>query len=506
MGEPWWKSAVFYQVYPRSFADSNGDGVGDLEGIRRHLGYLRWLGIDAIWLSPFYVSPMADAGYDVADHCAVDPVFGSITDFDRLLTEAHDLEIRVLIDFVPNHTSDEHPWFVEASSSRDNPKRDWYIWRDEPNNWRASLNAGSAWTYHESTGQYYLHYFLEKQPDLNWTNPDVVDAMHQVLRFWLDRGVDGFRIDAVHCIGKDLTISHDPLSFQGIPKSDVNDEPYTHVVLRGIRQLVDSYPGERVTVGEVNIRDTTKVARYYGANDELHMCFNFPPLDAPWDQIVWKSVTDQVAEQLYPLDAWPTWVLSNHDNERHRTRYGGSLRRARAAAVLLLTLRGTPFLYEGEELGLEDAVITPETGVDPGGRDGTRAPVPWTAEPPHGWEGRQPWLPFPPNPERQNVQTLREDPDSILHLYRRLLKLRKDSLALTLGSWKGLNAGPQILGYSREHESQRRVVLVNFADHSNDAHVEGRWTIQLASDGKADGALFQGKIGPEQAIILAPTD
>ncbi|WP_312290486.1 alpha-amylase family glycosyl hydrolase, partial [Stutzerimonas nitrititolerans] len=360
---PWWKGATIYQIYPRSFADSNGDGIGDLNGVLHHLDHLQKLGVDAVWLSPIFRSPMLDAGYDISDYCDVDPLFGSLDDIDRLISAVHARGMRLLLDFVPNHTSDQHPWFLESRSSRDNPKRDWYVWRDQPNNWRAQLNAGGAWTWDEGTQQYYLHLFLPQQPDLNWRNPEVVEAMHGVLRFWLDRGVDGFRIDVIHCTGKDPSFADDPRCLAGEPLANFNDQPYSHEVLRGIRRVVDSYPGERVLVGEVNIRSTERVLQYYGAGDELHMSFNFAPLDAPWEPVMFRTCIRDVELLLAPAGAWPTWVLSNHDNSRQRSRYHGSLRSARAAAVMLLTLRGTPFIYQGEELGLEDAQIGAEDRV-----------------------------------------------------------------------------------------------------------------------------------------------
>src|SRR5690606_34127636 len=344
-----------------------------------------------------YRSPMMDAGYDASDHCDVDPLFGTLAAVDALIAEAHARKVRVLLDFVPNHTSDQHPWFVQARSSRNNPYRDWYIWRDAPNRWRSSLGGGSAWTLDEHTGQYYLHFFLPQQPDLNWRNPEVIEAMHNVLRFWLNRGVDGFRIDVAHCIGKDPEFADHPVELADKPLVHINDQPHSHELLRGIRPVVEDYPGDRVLVGEVNIRSTAKVAQYYGRGDELHMSFNFPPLDLPWDAEAFRQCIREVDSVMHEAQAWPTWVLSNHDNPRHRTRYGGSVRRARAAAVMLLTLRGTPFVFQGEELGLEDALITPETQVDPGGRDGARAPMPWLARPPHGWGAYRAWLPFPPD-------------------------------------------------------------------------------------------------------------
>ncbi|MFK4136728.1 alpha-amylase family glycosyl hydrolase [Pseudomonas luteola] len=502
---PWWKSAVIYQIYPRSFADSNGDGVGDLPGILRHLDHLELLGIDALWLSPVYRSPMLDAGYDISEYCDVDPLFGSLSDLDQLIKEAHRRHIRVLLDFVPNHTSDQHPWFLESRSSRDNPKRDWYIWRDEPNNWRASIDGGSAWTWDEATQQYYLHFFLPQQPDLNWHNPTVVEAMHDVLRFWLERGVDGFRIDVVHCVGKDPSFADDPRCLAGERMVHINDQPYSHEVLRGLRRLIDSYPGERVLIGEVNIRSTARVIEYYGASDELHMAFNFPPLDAPWDPVVFRHCIRDVETLLTPAQAWPTWVLSNHDNRRHRSRYGGSLRRAHAAAVMLMTLRGTPFIYQGEELGLEDVQVIPEAQVDPGGRDGSRAPLPWQTKSPHGW-GATTWLPFPPEPEKHAVETQGQRSNSTLQLYRHLLAVRGKSPALQAGEWKELPSHPHVLSYRRISSSDERMVCINFAAEPHAYPLSGHWLIEVASDRQGEGVAYSGQLDAEQAVILKPSE
>ncbi|MCE0461058.1 alpha-amylase family glycosyl hydrolase [Pseudomonas uvaldensis] len=498
---PWWKSAVIYQVYPRSFADANGDGMGDLPGLTARLDHLQHLGVDALWLSPVFRSPMCDAGYDICDYTDVDPLFGTLADLDELIAQAHERGLKVLLDFVPNHTSDQHPWFIESRSSRDNPKRDWYIWRDQPNNWRASIDGGSAWTWDETSQQYYLHFFLPQQPDLNWHNPEVVAAMHQVLHFWLKRGVDGFRIDVVHCVGKDPSFADDPRCLAGESMVKINDQPYSHEVLRGLRRLVDSYPGDRVLIGEVNIRSTAQVAAYYGASDELHMSFNFPPLDAPWDPVVLRMCIREVEADLGPLQAWPTWVLSNHDNSRHRSRYGGSLRRARAAAVMLLTLRGTPFIYQGEELGLEDTVVTARTRVDPGGRDGSRAPLPWTVQAPHGW-GPTPWLPFAADADVLSVQAQESAADSTLALYRRLLACRRRSTALCLGDWEELPSHPQVLAYRRHHEADERLVCINFADSEHAFPLATPWRVEIASDGQGEGQPFSGRLNPEQALIL----
>ena len=512
MTVPWWRSAVVYQIYPRSFCDSpmGRPGVGDLEGVRRHLDHIGELGVDAVWLSPFFPSPMRDYGYDVADYCDVDPMFGSLAGVDRLVEEAHDRGIRVLIDWVPNHSSSDHPWFVESRSSRQNPKRDWYVWRDgdpsrPPNNWVAAFTGGPAWTWDDATGQWYLHLFLPEQPDLNWANAEVVEAMHATLRFWLDRGVDGFRIDVIHGIGKDPALPDDPPELAGVPHSSINDEPVTHELIRGFRRLADSYPGERVLVGEVYLLDTTKVARYYGDGDELHLAFNFPPLYAPWDAEAWRAQIAKAEAEFGPRNAWPTWVLSNHDNPRHRTRYGTD-DRAAAAAVLLLTLRGTPFLYAGEELGQADAAVPPERRVDPGGRDGCRAPIPWDATPSHGWTTTDPWLPWPPDPDGRNAATEQADPTSMLHLYRRLLAARRRSPALRLGTITVLDSPAGVLAYERAAPGDRRRVVVNFAGHPAVAPVAagGAWTVEVASHGGGEGEPFTGTVPASAAVLLAP--
>jgi alpha-glucosidase len=501
VAEPWWKTAVVYQIYPRSFLDTSGDGVGDLEGIRRKLDHLQWLGVDAIWLSPFFTSPMADYGYDVADYCDVDPIFGTLADFDRLLAEAHDRDIRVLIDWVPNHSSDQHPWFVESRSSRDNPKRDWYVWRDQPNNWKAAF-GGDAWTWDDTTGQWYLHMFLPEQPDLNWNNPDVIAAMHDTLRFWLDRGVDGFRIDVVHAIGKGRELPDVPAEQSRVELTLFHDYPRTHDLLRDIRRLVDAYPHEPTTVGEVYLPSTAKVAEYYGENDELHLAFNFPPIHAPWDATAWRKRIDRVVEEFEPRDAWPTWVLSNHDNPRHRTRYGGSEARARAAAVLLLTLRGTPFMYAGEELGLEDAVVPAARVLDPGGRDGCRAPIPWADDPTHGWATADTWLPWPPHADTRNATALAADPDSIVHLYRRVLAARHSSPALACGDMTMLASPDGVIAYERRAGNDSRVVVVNFTDQPQRVVIVGDRIVEVASDGTDEGARYSGGVPASGATIL----
>lgn len=532
---PWWTTAVAYQIYPRSFADSAfaswvddgsayqdrrsgsspvdpaGDGIGDLEGIRQHLDHLTWLGVDTLWISPFYRSPMADFGYDVSDFCDVDPLFGTIQDFDRLLDDAHGRGMKVIIDWVPNHTSDQHPWFVESRSARDSPKRDWYYWRDPkpdgspPNNWIASFAFGPAWTLDDRTGQMYLHCFLPEQPDLNWHNPEVVEAMHGTLRFWLDRGVDGFRMDVVHLIGKHPALPDDPPDLVALSHVPLNNRPETHELLRGIRRLLDSYPGDRTSVGEVYLFDTAMVAEHYGNGDELHLNFNFPPLYTPWIASKWRKQIEVTARELGRIGAWPTWVLSNHDNQRHRSRYGGSEARARAACILLLTLRGTPFLYAGEELGMEDAPIPPDQVVDPGGRDGCRAPIPWTAAEPHGWNGSTPWLPWAPHSSERSVEAMRSDESSILNLYRRTIGTRKRSSALTIGSLELLDTPSDVLGYVRADDSSRdrRTVLVNFSDEAIPLAAYVGAHVDISSGDTREGEPFGGVLAGETAVILS---
>jgi alpha-glucosidase len=509
---PWWRSAVFYQIYPRSFATSAGRPTGDLRGIEQHLDHLTWLGVDALWISPFYPSPQADFGYDVSDFCDVDPAFGDLTAFDRLLAACHDRGLRLLVDLVPNHTSDQHPWFKEARSSRDAPKRDWYVWRDgdpgtPPNNWVAAFTNESAWTWDDATDQWYLHQFLPAQPDLNWANLEVVEAMHGVMRFWLDRGVDGFRIDVVHGLGKDPGLPDDPPEVAGIPHSALNDTPQTHELIRGMRKLVDAYPGDRLILGEVYLLSTRRVAEYYGDDDELHLSFNFPPLLTPWSAERWRK---QIADTHALVDgrgAWATWVLSNHDNARHRTRYG-SEDRARAALFLLLGLRGSPVLYAGEELGLEDAFVPPERVVDPGGRDGCRAPIPWTGAPDHGWGVTDAWLPWPPDAGARNVEAQEADGGAIVHLYRRLLAARRSSPALTHGAYESIDQPGDVIAWRRTadpsgaHGPGDRVVVLNMGPAP--AAVDLAGTVLVASDGTGEGAPFAGTLAPDHAVLLDP--
>ncbi|HZM35857.1 MAG TPA: alpha-amylase family glycosyl hydrolase [Burkholderiales bacterium] len=460
MGSLWWQRGVVYQVYPRSFLDASGDGVGDLAGVAARLDYLQWLGVDALWLSPIYPSPMKDFGYDVADYCGVDPIFGTLEDFDRLVREAHARGLKVILDFVPNHTSDQHPWFIESRSSRDNPKRDWYLWRDRPNNWLSNF-GGSAWTYDEASGQYYYHAFLPEQPDLNWRNPEVVAAMLEVLRFWLERGVDGFRVDVLWHLIKDEGFADNPANphwregmdpYHAIVPLYSADRPEVHEVIAQMRRLVDAYP-ERVLIGEIYL-PLERLMAYYG--EELrgaHLPFNFQLLSAPWDA---RELATLIAEyeRLLPRGAWPNWVLGNHDRPRVATRLGPA--QARVAAMLLLTLRGTPTLYYGDELGMRDVPIPPERVQDPfekrvpgrgHGRDPMRTPMQWT--PDGGFTTGEPWLPLSPDHEVVNVEAQRRDPQSMLSLHRALLALRRQEPELETGGFTAFEAEADVLAYAR---------------------------------------------------------
>ena len=483
-----------YQIYPRSFLDTTGSGVGDLDGVTARLDHLAWLGVDALWLSPVHPSPGVDGGYDVADHLDVDASFGGLPAFDRLLAAAHGRGLRVLLDWVPNHTSDAHPWFVSSRADPAGPHGDWYWWADTPaNNWPSAF-GGPAWTYDPVRGQYYLHLFTPAQPDLNWNSPGVRAAMLDGLRFWLDRGVDGFRADVVSLIGRDPGLAdieiRDPANLNELVGG--YRDPRTHALLRDIRAVLDAYPGDRFIVGEVPLADQSLVPSYVDSA-RLHRAFDFSLMEAPWCAAAWRARI-AAAESAYGPDAAPAWVLSSHDQPRHRTRHGGREDRARVAATVLLTLPGTPFLYAGEELGLTDPELTPEQRVDPLGRDGSRAPVPWTAGAGHGWASADPWLPWPPHAATRNAAALRADPDGILHLYRRLIALRHNTPGLRDGDLALLDAPPDVLAYRRGSLT----VLANFADAP--ARVPYRGRVLLAS---GPSGLAGDTLAPCTAVVLA---
>lgn len=478
----WWQSGTIYQIYPRSFQDSDGDGVGDLAGIEARLDHLVRLGIDAIWLSPIFPSPMADFGYDVADYCDVDPLFGDLERFDLLLKAAHDRGLKLLLDFVPNHSSDQHPWFIESRSSRVNPKRDWYIWRDPapgggpPNNWISDF-GGSSWEWDEGTGQYYLHAFLKEQPDLNWRNPEVRAAMMDVLRFWLDRGVDGFRIDVLWHMVKAEGLPDNPPNpdyhpamgeMHSVLQLHSTDQPEVHAIAAEMRALADSYSGDRVLIGEICL-PVPQLMHYYGTAEAagVHLPFNFQLIDASWDASALGQMISTY-EAALPEDGWPNWVLGNHDRPRIATRVGEA--QARIAAMLLLTLRGTPTIYYGDELGLADVAIPADRVADPRelrepglglGRDPVRTPMPWDDGAHAGFSTGEPWLPLNPDWRERNVAAQADDPASMLSLHRTLLALRRRHPALSVGSFALVDAGADVLAYERRHEGERLLIALN---------------------------------------------
>ncbi|SEL78525.1 alpha-amylase family glycosyl hydrolase [Parapedobacter koreensis] len=466
---PWWKTGVIYQIYPRSFRDANGDGIGDLQGIALQLDYLQWLGIQALWISPFYPSPMADFGYDIANYTDIDPIFGTMADFDHLLQEAHQRGLKVILDFVPNHTSDLHPWFVESKSTKTAPKRDWYIWHDgkpdgsAPNNWK-SVFGGSAWEWDAHTRQYYYHGFLKEQPDLNWRNEAVQEAMYGVMRFWLDKGVDGFRVDVMWHLIKDTQLRDNPVNpdyTDNQPTYDQllpvysTDQPEVHTIVARMRQVTEAYDA-RVLIGEVYL-PIQQLMMYYGAqNDGAHMPFNFLLVRLPWQPREIAATIDQY-EGALPAEGWPNWVLGNHDNPRIASRVGEP--QARIAAMLLLTLRGTPTLYYGDEIGMRDVAIPAEEIQDPQGlnmpdkdlsRDPCRTPMQWSGGDNAGFSPATPWLRIDKRYPRVHVERQRDDPFSMLSLYYKLIQLRNTEPALNKGTYMPVYSNDQLIAYRRD--------------------------------------------------------
>ena len=472
----WWQHSVVYEIYPRSFQDSNGDGVGDLHGILERLDYLVQLGIDAVWISPIYPSPMADFGYDVADYCGIDPIFGSMADFGRLLAEIHQHGLKMILDFVPNHTSDRHPWFLQSRSSRDNPKRDWYLWRDQPNNWLSHF-GGSGWEKDDATGQYYYHSFLKQQPDLNWRNPAVKAAMFDALRFWLKKGVDGFRVDVMWLMIKDHQYRDNPpnpgyrlgqsSNSRHLPIYN-SDRPEIHELVAEMRAVVDEFP-QRVLIGEIYL-PVQQLMTYYGKDLKgANLPFNFQLLQCAWSaEAVAQVISDY--QGALPEGAWPNWVLGNHDQPRIATRVGA--RQSRVAAMLLLTLPGTLTMYYGEELGMTNVPIPPEEVQDPAeknepglglGRDPERTPMPWNSSPAAGFTTGSPWLRLADDYKAVNVAALEQDRSSILHLYRKLIDLRRRRPTLAVGKLSSIKAENGVLRYRRIGHHDRILVVLNMS-------------------------------------------
>ncbi len=479
----WWQSGTVYQVYPRSFMDSDGDGVGDLAGIERRLPHLAALGVDALWVSPVYPSPMADFGYDITDYCGIDPTFGTLADFDRLLAAAHAGGLRLLMDFVPSHTSDLHPWFVEARAARDAARRDWYVWRDPgpdggpPNNWISEF-SGPAWTWDAPTGQYYLNMYLPRQPALNWRNPAVRAALYDAMRFWFDRGVDGFRIDAVEHLTPDDQFRDNPPNPDWAPAMGparshlgqyTQHQPETFAIAAEMRAIARSYAPERLLIGEAYGR-LDQVLAYYGPDlGGFQLPFNFQLIGAEWQPRVIADLVERY-EAALPPGAWPNWVLGNHDRPRIASRVGPA--QARLAAMLLLTLRGTPTIYQGEELGMQNVPIPPDRVVDPWernvpgqglGRDPVRTPLAWSQGPGAGFTTGTPWLPIDMAPGR-SVAEQSDDPASMLTLYRALLKLRRAEPALTTGAYRTVTVTDDAYVFERTAGGRTLRVALNFSD------------------------------------------
>ena len=528
----WWQTGIIYQVYPRSFQDSNGDGIGDLKGIIERLDYLDWLGINAIWISPIYPSPMADFGYDISDYTGIHPLFGTMKDFEELLHKAHEKNIKIILDLVPNHSSHEHPWFIESRSSKTNPKRDWYIWKDPkpdgsvPNNW-LSVFGGSAWEWDETTGQYYYHAFLKEQPDLNWRNPDVQQAILDAMRFWLYKGIDGFRVDVMWHMIKDEQLRDNPANpdyqshmgtYEQLLPVYSTDQPEVHDIVHKMRRLLDSYE-DRMMIGEIYL-PIHKLVTYYGIDNRgAHLPFNFMLLSLPWNA---QRIASAIAEYegALPHNAWPNWVLGNHDQPRISSRIG--IQQARVAAMLLLTLRGTPTIYYGEEIGMTDVPIPFDEVQDPQGlnmpgknlsRDPSRTPMQWNSSEFAGFSTSRPWLRMNWNYKRLNVNAQKNDPYSTLNYYRQLISLRQKELSLTLGDYRPVYADQQALAYMRQAQDEKPFLVVLNLSHRpcylNIQNVPINGTIILCTSPELNGIKVNERIhlgGDEGMIIELETE
>ena len=530
----WWQTGTIYQIYPRSFQDGNGDGIGDLAGIRQRLDYLQRLQIDAIWLSPIYPSPMHDFGYDVADYTGIHPLFGTMSDFDQLLAEVHARGLKLILDLVPNHTSDEHSWFEESRSSRHNAKRDWYLWADPaadggpPNNW-LSFFGGPAWTYDTHTGQYYLHQFASQQPELNYRHPDVLPAMLDIMRYWLGKGVDGFRIDVIALMLKDAELRDEPANptWDGVVPHErlrhvcTQNVPGIHDIVRAMRAVVDEFD-ERVMIGEIYAPNDVLMAYYGGLGpsgdrDECHLPFNFQLITTPWTAPDVRRAVDRY-EAALPAGAWPNWVLGNHDQARIATRVGPE--QARVAAMLLLTLRGTPTLYYGDEIGMRNVAIPPEMVHDPPavrqpevadviGRDPVRTPMQWNARGNAGFAdaGVPTWLPVADNFPACNVERQDNDAGSMLSLVRALLQCRRRELALQYGDYGAVEAGvDEVFAYRRTADREILVVL-NFSDAAQAINLErlaGTAEVLVATTPRRRGTieLARLRLAAHEGLVL----
>ncbi|GAA4453718.1 alpha-amylase family glycosyl hydrolase [Nibrella saemangeumensis] len=520
----WWQQGIIYQIYPRSFQDSNGDGTGDLRGILSRLDHLKELGIDAIWVSPIYPSPMADFGYDIADYRGIHELFGTMDDFDELLRETHKRGMKLLLDLVPNHTSDQHPWFLESRSSRDNPKRDWYLWYDgkeggePPNNW-VSVFGGSSWEWDEATQQFYYHAFLKSQPDLNWRNSEVEQAVFEAMRFWLDKGVDGFRVDAMWLMIKDKQLRDNPPNPDFKPGMNEDqrqlpiyssDRPEVHKVVKKMREVLDQYP-ERMMIGEIYLA-VDKAVKYHGKDNQgVHLAFNNQLFFLPWEAKPLAEAIDKYEKLLKPGD-WPNWVLGNHDQSRIGSRVG--LEQARVAAMLLLTLRGTPTIYYGEEIGMRDVPIPKEEFQDPQGinlgksRDPGRTPMQWDDSDKAGFTTGKPWLRIAEDFPRVNVKKQQEEPSSMLALHQRLIRLRRQEPALHEGDYKTIQADEQVFAFLRKAKGHPSFLIVLNMGHKTAVFkpetIKLKGTVAVATIPERDGIQVDGVLnlaGDEGLLI-----
>ncbi|ATE65092.1 alpha-glucosidase family protein [Rhizorhabdus dicambivorans] len=521
----WWRGAVIYQVYPRSFQDSDGDGIGDLKGVTARLDHIASLGVDAIWVSPFFKSPMADMGYDVSDYRAVDPMFGTLADFDALLARAHALGLKIIIDQVISHTSDQHAWFQESRSSRDNPRADWYVWADPkpdgtaPNNW-LSIFGGPAWEWDGTRMQYYMHSFLASQPDINFHAPAVQDAMIEEMRFWLDRGVDGFRLDACNHYFHDAKLRDNPparrMAAHDIPETNPygfqehlydKTQPENLAYLKRIRALLEEYPGT-VAVGEVGDgeRAPQTVGLYTSGGDTLHFCYTFDLFGTEFSPRVFRETVTKFLKAS--ADGWVCWALSNHDVMRHVSRFAEAgddpNRIGRLAIAILVALRGTICIYQGEELGLPEAEIAYEDLRDPygirfwpsfKGRDGCRTPMPWSRdEPQAGFSTAKPWLPIPGEHKARAVDVQEADPRAMLHFYRRALAWRRENPAIQCGDIDFVEAGDDILAFTRTRGGETILCLYNIAREPQDWPLPAAYATALADPLSAPGITVNRKM------------
>lgn len=521
----WWKRAVIYEIASISFQDSDGDGRGDLAGLLQRVDYLQWLGVDAVWLTPIQKSPMRDFGYDIVDYCAVDPTFGTMEDFDRLLAALHRASIRLILDLVPNHSSSDHPWFKESCSSRSNERAEWYLWSDPaanggpPNNWKSRF-GGSAWKWSEAREQFYCHTFLIEQPDLNWRNDEVRQAFTEVMRFWLDRGVDGFRVDASAVLIKDDLLRDNPPNPDATdktppPQQDVpvftDDRPEAMSCIEMMRQVIDEYD-HRMLCGEVQGK-TDRIGHFYGAErPRLHLPLNFALLDAEWNALSLQAAIDAYFNAL-PQDAWPVWVIGGHDKRRIASQLGQA--QVRVLAMLLMTIKGTPFFYMADEIGAERLPIPPDRVQDPFeklvpgyglGRDGERTPMRWDGSPHGGFTTGEPWLSMLGDPSR-NVAAQREDGRSILQLYRRLIELRREERALLDGDYQPLRARNDVLCYARCAGERRLLVGLNISDEPRrwEFEAQGKQLVSTSLDRHRDTIAGSVLLRANEGLVVAST-